>query len=169
MWQIVHKSDVLCSLTREEHRQHLFIYSNTAKDKRVFLYANIYKHDVHTKVKMSLVHVSLVLRNLICIWFFFPSVILSIIFGAMAVGEANSFAPNYAKAKVSASHIMMLINREPSIDNLSHEGEIPVHNTKPHTPNTIFAIQLFFMLMITYCSSFSSPGQIWWWLALWQC
>ncbi|KAE8288797.1 Multidrug resistance protein 1 [Larimichthys crocea] len=53
------------------------------------------------------------------------TVILSIIFGAMAVGEANSFAPNYAKAKVSASHIMMLINREPSIDNLSHEGEIP--------------------------------------------
>lgn len=45
----------------------------------------------------------------------------------MAVGEANSFTPNYAKAKISASHLMMLINRVPAIDNLSQEGESPVH------------------------------------------
>ncbi|XP_034553324.1 ATP-binding cassette, sub-family B (MDR/TAP), member 4 [Notolabrus celidotus] len=52
-------------------------------------------------------------------------VISALLFGAMAVGEANSFAPNYAKAKLSAAHLMLLINREPAIDNLSEEGEKP--------------------------------------------
>lgn len=70
--------------------------------------------------------------------------ISAVLFGAMAVGEANSFAPNYAKAKMSASHLMMLINRKPAIDNLSEEGESPVNNTKPHTPNKKFKIKLFF-------------------------
>ncbi|KAM4600373.1 ATP-dependent translocase ABCB1 [Polymixia lowei] len=52
-------------------------------------------------------------------------VISAVLYGAMAVGEANSFTPNYAKAKVSASHIMMLLKREPAIDNLSQEGASP--------------------------------------------
>ncbi|XP_041798486.1 ATP-binding cassette, sub-family B (MDR/TAP), member 4 [Chelmon rostratus] len=52
-------------------------------------------------------------------------VISAVLYGAMAVGEANSFAPNYAKAKLSAAHIMMLISRESAIDNLSQEGESP--------------------------------------------
>ncbi|KAK5603038.1 Multidrug resistance protein 1 [Crenichthys baileyi] len=52
-------------------------------------------------------------------------VISAVLFGAMAVGEANSFAPNYAKAKISASHLIMLLNKEPEIDNLSEEGESP--------------------------------------------
>uniref|UniRef100_A0AAQ4S6E1 ATP-binding cassette sub-family B member 5 n=1 Tax=Gasterosteus aculeatus aculeatus TaxID=481459 RepID=A0AAQ4S6E1_GASAC len=42
---------------------------------------------------------------------FCPSVISAILYGAMALGEANSFAPNYAKAKISASHLMMLLNK----------------------------------------------------------
>ncbi|XP_061811654.1 ATP-dependent translocase ABCB1-like isoform X1 [Nerophis lumbriciformis] len=50
-------------------------------------------------------------------------VISAVLYGAMALGEANSFAPNYAKAKMSAAHIMMLLNREPAIDNLSEQGE----------------------------------------------
>ncbi len=66
-----------------------------------------------------------------------PSVISAVLYGAMALGEANAFAPNYAKAKMSASHLMMLINRQPAIDNLSQEGQSPVHNAKPHTPNII--------------------------------
>uniref|UniRef100_A0A3B4XS69 ATP-binding cassette, sub-family B (MDR/TAP), member 4 n=1 Tax=Seriola lalandi dorsalis TaxID=1841481 RepID=A0A3B4XS69_SERLL len=52
-------------------------------------------------------------------------VISAVLYGAMAVGEANSFAPNYAKAKLSASHLMMLMNREPAIDNLSQQGDAP--------------------------------------------
>lgn len=81
--------------------------------------------------------------NLVCILTSCPSVISAVLYGAMALGEANAFAPNYAKAKMSASHLMMLINREPAIDNLSQEGESPVHNTKPHTPDIILTIQLF--------------------------
>ncbi|KAI5092339.1 ATP-binding cassette, sub-family B (MDR/TAP), member 4 isoform 1, partial [Silurus meridionalis] len=54
-------------------------------------------------------------------------VISAIIYGAMAMGEANSFTPNYAKAKMSASHILMLINRVPEIDNDSEEGLTPNH------------------------------------------
>lgn len=54
------------------------------------------------------------------------SVISAVLYGAMAIGEANSFAPNYAKAKISASHLMMLMDREPDIDNLSQEGTTPV-------------------------------------------
>ncbi|XP_070822421.1 ATP-dependent translocase ABCB1 [Chaetodon trifascialis] len=52
-------------------------------------------------------------------------VISAVLYGAMAVGEANSFTPNYAKAKLSAAHLMMLIDKEPAIDNLSKEGESP--------------------------------------------
>uniref|UniRef100_A0A8C6V217 ATP binding cassette subfamily B member 1 n=1 Tax=Neogobius melanostomus TaxID=47308 RepID=A0A8C6V217_9GOBI len=55
-------------------------------------------------------------------------VISAMLYGAMAVGEANAFAPNYARAKVSAAHLMMLIKREPAIDNLSTQGETPVQN-----------------------------------------
>ncbi|XP_075965014.1 ATP-dependent translocase ABCB1 [Anarhichas minor] len=52
-------------------------------------------------------------------------VISAILYGAMALGQANSFAPNYAKAKISASHLMMLLKKESAIDNLSQEGESP--------------------------------------------
>ncbi|KAA8591608.1 hypothetical protein FQN60_016982, partial [Etheostoma spectabile] len=52
-------------------------------------------------------------------------VISAILYGAMALGEANSFSPNYAKAKISASHLMMLLDKVPAIDNLSQAGESP--------------------------------------------
>ncbi|XP_041844872.1 ATP-binding cassette, sub-family B (MDR/TAP), member 4 [Melanotaenia boesemani] len=52
-------------------------------------------------------------------------VISAVLFGAMALGEANSFAPNYAKAKLSAAHLVMLLNKKPVIDNMSQEGESP--------------------------------------------
>lgn len=74
---------------------------------------------------------------------FVPSVILVVLYGAVAVGEANSFAPNYANAKVSAAYIMTLINKDPAIDNLSVEGESPVDNTRPHTLVTVVVMKLF--------------------------
>lgn len=40
----------------------------------------------------------------------------------MAVGQVSSFAPDYAKAKVSAAHIIMLIEKVPAIDSYSTEG-----------------------------------------------
>ncbi|XP_051921757.1 ATP-binding cassette, sub-family B (MDR/TAP), member 4 isoform X5 [Hippocampus zosterae] len=50
-------------------------------------------------------------------------VISAVLYGAMALGEANSFTPNYAKAKMSAAHLVMLLNTEPAIDNLSEDGK----------------------------------------------
>ncbi|XP_066210393.1 ATP-dependent translocase ABCB1 [Saccopteryx leptura] len=46
----------------------------------------------------------------------------AIVFGAMAVGQVSSFAPDYAKAKVSAAHIIMIIEKIPLIDSYSTEG-----------------------------------------------
>ncbi|XP_054420071.1 ATP-dependent translocase ABCB1 [Pteronotus mesoamericanus] len=47
----------------------------------------------------------------------------AIVFGAMAVGQVSSFAPDYAKAKVSAAHIIMIIEKTPLIDSYSTEGQ----------------------------------------------
>lgn len=55
------------------------------------------------------------------------------LYGAMSVGEANSYAPNYAKAKLSATFLLTLINRKPAIDNLSEENASLVHDRNPHT------------------------------------
>ncbi|XP_053322474.1 ATP-dependent translocase ABCB1 [Spea bombifrons] len=49
----------------------------------------------------------------------------AIVFGAMALGQTSSFAPDYAKAKMSASHIFNLLERVPLIDSYSSEGEKP--------------------------------------------
>ncbi|XP_006891548.1 PREDICTED: multidrug resistance protein 1 [Elephantulus edwardii] len=49
----------------------------------------------------------------------------AIVFGAMAVGQVSSFAPDYAKAKVSASHIIKIIEQVPLIDSYSTGGLKP--------------------------------------------
>nr|XP_006814548.1 PREDICTED: multidrug resistance protein 1-like [Saccoglossus kowalevskii] len=48
-----------------------------------------------------------------------------ITFGAMAVGQASSFAPDAAKAKVAANQIFFLLDRESEIDTSSTEGLKP--------------------------------------------
>ncbi|XP_061677091.1 ATP-dependent translocase ABCB1-like [Syngnathoides biaculeatus] len=50
-------------------------------------------------------------------------VILTSIYGSASVGEAYSLASNYANAKTSAAHIVTLLNSQPAIDNLSHDGQ----------------------------------------------
>lgn len=59
-------------------------------------------------------------------WWLFSRVFSAIVFGAMAVGQVSSFAPDYAKAKVSASHIIRIIEKMPEIDSYSMEGLKPV-------------------------------------------
>ncbi|KAM8980890.1 ATP-dependent translocase ABCB1-like [Sarcophilus harrisii] len=49
----------------------------------------------------------------------------AIVFGAMAVGQTSSLAPDYAKAKISASHIIKLLKQKPVIDSYSEEGQKP--------------------------------------------
>ena len=50
----------------------------------------------------------------------------AIIFGAMALGQATAFAPDYGKGKSAADKLFYLLNRESAIDNISAEGTTPV-------------------------------------------
>uniref|UniRef100_A0A667G407 ATP binding cassette subfamily B member 4 n=1 Tax=Lynx canadensis TaxID=61383 RepID=A0A667G407_LYNCA len=52
-------------------------------------------------------------------------VFTAIVFGAVALGHASSFAPDYAKSKLSAAHLFMLLERQPLIDSYSKEGLRP--------------------------------------------
>ncbi|XP_063777546.1 ATP-dependent translocase ABCB1-like [Pseudophryne corroboree] len=49
----------------------------------------------------------------------------AIVFGAMALGQTSSFAPDYAKAMMSAAHIFHLLEKEPLIDSYSTDGLKP--------------------------------------------
>uniref|UniRef100_A0A8D2NMS6 Phosphatidylcholine translocator ABCB4 n=1 Tax=Zosterops lateralis melanops TaxID=1220523 RepID=A0A8D2NMS6_ZOSLA len=49
----------------------------------------------------------------------------AVVFGAMALGQTSSFAPDYAKAKISAAHLFLLFERVPLIDSYSEEGDKP--------------------------------------------
>lgn len=51
------------------------------------------------------------------------TVSIVIIFGTIAIAQASAFAPNYAKAKISANRIFFLLDRQPVIDNYSEDGE----------------------------------------------
>ncbi|XP_031235861.1 phosphatidylcholine translocator ABCB4 isoform X1 [Mastomys coucha] len=58
----------------------------------------------------------------------FKDVILvfsAIVLGAVALGHASSFAPDYAKAKLSAAYLFSLFERRPLIDSYSGEGLWP--------------------------------------------
>ncbi|KAK3589575.1 hypothetical protein CHS0354_043029 [Potamilus streckersoni] len=46
----------------------------------------------------------------------------AIVFGAMAIGQASSFAPDAGKASASAGYIFALLDRVPSIDVQSEDG-----------------------------------------------
>ena len=49
----------------------------------------------------------------------------AIVFSAMQAGNANSMAPDYKKAMISAARLFMLFDRVPVIDNMSEEGKKP--------------------------------------------
>jgi len=44
------------------------------------------------------------------------------VFGAMALGQASHFAPDYGKAKAAAAKLFQLFDRVPPIDNASQDG-----------------------------------------------
>lgn len=55
----------------------------------------------------------------------------AIVFGAMALGQASSFAPDYTKAKVSSGRIFSLLDRQPAIDTYSPHGQkLSAYNSK---------------------------------------
>lgn len=84
---------------------------------------------------------------------FFYRVFSAVVFGAMALGQSSSFAPDYAKAKISAAHLFVLFERVPLIDSYSEEGEKPV-SKQCVTDNIIYwhyglFFKLIFLLLLT--------------------
>ncbi|XP_048407802.1 ATP-dependent translocase ABCB1-like isoform X4 [Stegostoma tigrinum] len=47
----------------------------------------------------------------------------AIVYGAVAIGQSSSFAPDYAKAKVAAMNLFALFERVPAIDSDSNDGQ----------------------------------------------
>lgn len=50
----------------------------------------------------------------------------AVVFTALSLGRASSFAPDAQKAKVAASRVFALINRKSVTDGYSTEGDKPV-------------------------------------------
>ena len=50
-------------------------------------------------------------------------VFTALIFGAISIGQAGAFAPNYTKARLSSHRIFFLLDREPEIDGYSTDGK----------------------------------------------
>lgn len=50
-------------------------------------------------------------------------VFTALVFGALSLEQAGAFAPNYAKAKVSANRIFALLDIRAAIDSYSKDGD----------------------------------------------
>ena len=85
---------------------------------------------------------------------FICRVFSAIVFGAMGLGEASSFAPDYAKAKAAGGRLFALFNRTPEIDSSSEEGAKPV--------STWFEVLVLVMLniLITWNPASEYVGRI---------
>nr|XP_018672478.2 multidrug resistance protein 1A-like isoform X1 [Ciona intestinalis] len=51
--------------------------------------------------------------------------LMAVIFGAFAVGQTSSFAPDFAAARIAANRLFKLLDRVPEIDSYSKEGKVP--------------------------------------------
>lgn len=51
---------------------------------------------------------------------------MAVIFGAFAVGQVSSFAPDYAEAGIAAARMFKLLDRRPEIDSYDPRGKSPV-------------------------------------------
>ena len=50
-------------------------------------------------------------------------VFTALVFGAVTVGQAGAYAPDYPAAKLSANRIFALLDLKPEIDSYSEDGD----------------------------------------------
>ena len=80
-----------------------------------------------------------------CCYYLHFRVFSAVVFTALTMGRASSFAPDAQKAQLSAARIFNLANREPEIDNYDTDGEKMVKMVKfnPKNSNRIYIEALF--------------------------
>lgn len=74
----------------------------------------------------------------------------AIVFGATALGQSTSFTPDYVKAKMSATCLLMLFERIPSTEIYSEAGEKPV--SKHGVMHSIAYSSNLFQACFSFCS-----------------
>ncbi|CAK8697430.1 unnamed protein product [Clavelina lepadiformis] len=65
-------------------------------------------------------------------------VMMAIVYGATAVGQASTFVPDYGEAKTAANRVIGIITQEPIIDPYSDEGDRPTHCKGEVTFKTVY-------------------------------
>lgn len=61
-------------------------------------------------------------------FYLFLRVLMSIIMGALVIGQLTALSPDFNKGRIGAAHLFKLFNRIPSIDISSEAGYKPVRN-----------------------------------------
>lgn len=85
----------------------------------------LYKHDYRMYLYLQRIICCFSAYNFIEL-FFSRRVLMSIIMGALVVGQLAAMSPDFRKGTIGAAHLLKLFSRVPPIDSFSDKGVRPV-------------------------------------------